>query len=338
MPKKTAVIVINHNGRDHLQGCFQSLAEQGYTDFQAYLLDNASTDGSRDYTASAFPGVKIIALDKNYGFAGAYNIAADKIDAEYLVFLNNDTRVAAGWLDKLVAAVEKSPDTAIAGSKILFWDAPMAINSAGQKITPAGLSFDIGFGAKDQEEFNTPKTTGSICGASLLIKKSVFRELRGFDGNYFIFCEDTDLCWRAWLAGYKTVYAPQSIVYHKFGSLMGKRDSPARIFYIQRNSILTVIKNFGAARMARSLALILCYTAIKLVLFALQYKPANIKALFKGTFAIFPLLPSTFARRRSIQKNRKIPDRLLETENLMAGFTESFAEYLRVSRLYTGGK
>jgi len=338
MPKKAAVIVINHNGRDHLQDCFQSLSEQNYKDFQAYLLDNASTDGSREYIASAFPWVKTIALDKNYGFAGAYNIAADKIDCEYLVFLNNDTRVAAGWLDELVAAVEKEPDIAIAGSKILFWDAPPTINSAGQKITPAGLSFDIGFGAKDREEFNAPKTTGSICGASLLIKKAVFQELRGFDKNYFIFCEDTDLCWKAWLAGYKTVYEPRSIVYHKFGSLMGKRESPARIFYIQRNSILTVIKNFGAMRMARSIALILCYTAVKLALFALQHKPGNIKALLKGTYGVFPLLPSTLARRRSIQKNRKIPDKLLEREKLMAGFNESLAEYLRVSKLYTGGK
>lgn len=334
--KKIAVIVINYNGKHHLKECLSSLLSQAFGNFEVYLLDNASSDNSVEYTSLNFPIVKIIGFERNYGFAEGYNKAIAKINAEYIVLLNSDTRTDNSWLKSLVEAAEEDKNAAIVGSKICFYHNPDIINSAGVKLTFAGVGFDIGFGLPDQERFNKKQYTGAVCGASMLVKKEVFEKLGGFDNNYFILCEDTDLCWRAWLAGYKVAYQPDSIVYHKFGNNIGARESPLRIFYSQRNAILTLIKNMGVSRLIISISITLTYTFLKLILYALLGKTKNFKSLFYGTLSVIPLIKSSYRNRIAIQRERTVSDRFLEKMGLMSPLKESFLEYIRVSKLWLG--
>lgn len=334
MPKQIAIIVSNYNGKRYLKDCFESLFAQTYQDCEIYLLDNASSDGSVEYTTQFFPTVKILAMEKNYGFAEGYNKAIERVDSEYIAMVNNDTKTDPRWLENLMEVFREYPDAAMAGSKIYFLEKPRILNCAGKKLTYSGTGFDIGYGLKDNERFDKRKLVGGLCGASMLVKREVFRQLGGFDTDYFLLCEDTDLCWRAWLSGYKVIYEPASVIYHRFGECIGKRESPLRIFYSQRNAILTLIKNLGALRLVISLNIVLAYTLVKLVLYALLLKKGNFVALFKGTIAVVPLLRKAMAKRYLIQKQRKIPDRFLEKNGLMASLKEALSEYLRVTKLW----
>lgn len=333
MPTQVAVIVSNHNCKNCLGDCFDSLLRQTYKNFEIYLLDIASSDGSAEYASGLFPAVKIIALKTNCGFAKGYNLAVSSVKAEYIAFLNSDTKTEPLWLEKLVQSIEQNPDAAIVGSKIYFLNQPGVINSCGKKLTYSGTGFDIGYGLKNGADFDEPKEVGGLCGASLLARKTVFQELGGFDEDYFLLCEDTDLCWRAWLAGYRVIYQPLSIAGHEFGSAIGKRDTPIRIFYTQRNALTTVFKNFAGTRLVFSLVVITAYTALRTLFYLSTGQGKNLKALLAGTVAFFPQMKSTLAKRRFIQTNRKISDVFLSQKGLLASLKESIREYFRVSRL-----
>lgn len=333
MSTQVAVIVSNHNCKKYLKDCFESLFRQTYKDFEIYLLDIGSYDGSVEYTSSMFPSVKIIALKENCGFAQGYNIAVSKVDANYIGFLNSDTITEPEWLEKLVLSLEQSPDTAIAGSKIYFLNQNRIINSCGKKLTYSGTGFDIGYGLNSDVHYNESKEVGGLCGASMLARKNIFLELGGFDKDYFLLCEDTDICWRAWLAGYKIIYQPLSLVGHEFGSIIGKRDTPMRIFYTQINALITVFKNFTRTRLVFSIAVITGYTTIRVLLYLFTGQGQNLKALLAGTGAFFPQLGTTLAKRRNIQSNRKITDQFLFQKGLLASLRESTQEYLRIKRL-----
>ncbi|MFH1397402.1 MAG: glycosyltransferase family 2 protein [Candidatus Omnitrophota bacterium] len=333
MPTQVAVIVSNHNCKKCLRDCFDSLLRQTYRNFEIYFLDIASSDGSAEYVSKLFPAVRIIALKANCGFARGYNLAVSAVKAEYIAFLNSDTKTEPLWLEKLVESLEQNPDAAIVGSKIYLLNPSGVINSCGKKLTYSGTGFDIGYGLKGGADYDEPKETGGLCGASLLARKTVFQELGGFDEDYFLLCEDTDLCWRAWLAGYRVLYQPLSLVGHEFGSAIGKRDTPMRIFYTQRNALTTVFKNFGVKRLAFALAVITAYTAIRILFYLAAGQGKNLKALLAGTGAFFPQLGPVLAKRRVIQANRKVTDVLLSQKGLLASLRESLQEYFRVSRL-----
>lgn len=335
MPTQVAVIVSNHNCKKYLWDCFDSLLRQTYENFEIYLLDIASSDGSVEYTSGLFPAVKIIALKINCGFARGYNLAISTVEAEYIAFLNSDTKTEPLWLEKLVQSIEQNPDAAIVGSKIYFLNQPGIINSCGKKLTYSGTGFDIGYGLKNNANYDEPGEVGGLCGASMLARKTVFQKLGGFDEDYFLLCEDIDLCWRIWLAGYKVIYQPLSIVGHEFGSAIGKRDTPIRIFYTQRNALITVFKNFAGMRLSFSLTIIIAYTAIRILFYLTTGQRKNLKALLTGTGAFFPQLKSTLTKRRVIQANRKINDAFLSQKRLLTSLKDSAQEYFRVSRLST---
>jgi GT2 family glycosyltransferase len=332
MAKKVAVIVSNHDCREYLKDCIESLLAQTYRDFDIYLLDIGSEDGSAEYASGLFPGLKIIALKDNCGFARGYNLAISRVNAEFIAFLNSDTKTDPLWLEKLVRCIEEDPATAVVGSKIYFLNQPGVINSCGKKLTYSGTGFDIGYGLKNGRNYEGRSDVGGLCGASMLARKKVFQELGGFDEDYFLLCEDTDFCWRAWLAGYRVVYQPLSVVSHEFGSAIGKRDTPARIFFTQRNSLITVFKNFSASRLGFSLAVITAYTALRMLFYLAAGKTNNLKALLCGTLAFLPQLKSSLKKRRDIQNSRKIPDSFFSRNKLLASLGETAQEYFRVRR------
>lgn len=329
---KIAVIVSNYNCWDCLKDCLGSLAAQDYPDYRVFLMDNASTDGSVEFASKAFPQVTIIANHINYGFAGGYNRAVHDVDAEFIAIINSDTIAAKDWLSTLYRGLIEER-AAIAGSKICFMEDPRTINSAGKKLTYSGIGTDIGYGMKDGPEFNRRGEIAALCGAAMMFNRAAFLSLEGFDEDYFILCEDTDLCWRAWLSGLRVVYVPRSSVLHRFGESIGKRESPVRVFYSQRNAILIVVKDFGAARLLLSGLVISCYTLLKALLFLFSLKFKSLNALISGTGSALRLLPSTLKKRRLVQSQRVLSDAQLQRKGFILPLTESIREYVRVSGL-----
>ncbi|MFH1552845.1 MAG: glycosyltransferase family 2 protein [Candidatus Omnitrophota bacterium] len=337
---RVAVVVINYNGKKHLKECFLSLREQTFKEFDVFLLDNNSSDGSIDYTIESFPEVKIINMDKNYGFAEGYNKAIMQLDKnyEYVALLNNDFKTDMDWLKTLVETADEEKDVAIVGSKICFYDHPDLVNSAGIAITFIGVGFDRGYGQKDAAEFNVKKYVGGACAASCLIKRKVFEEIGGFDGDYFLLCEDTDLCWRIILRGYKIIYQPRSVGYHKVGSSIGKRETPFRVYYSQRNSLFNIVKNLGLLRLLLAVPIFGVYNILKILFYLIFLKWNNAAALIKGTVCALMDLRSLMDKRKYIQANRNISDRELERLGFISSPLESLKEYMRVTWIWLSGK
>lgn len=326
--KVVSVLVLNLNGREHLKDCFESLRAVKAPAFEAVLVDNGSTDGSIDYVRRAFPEVRVVAFERNLGFAGAYDRAVRESPHELCLLLNNDVRVAPNFLKPLVRALTLDPSVAIAGSRLVAFADGETVDHAGGRITALG-------GGADLEKFEKtgpgqgPSPTAFACGAAVLVRKSVFIELGGFDPDYIIYHEDVDLAWRAWMRGHRVVHVPESLVYHKGGALMGTPESPRRLYLSQKNRWRNAIKNFGGARLVESVAVSIAFDVARLARFAAAGDVARIKAVLSADREVASELPQLLSRRREVQRARTRSDAELARLGLFDGVGESLARYRR---------
>jgi GT2 family glycosyltransferase len=328
-----SVIITNYNGKIHLKECLDSLERIDYDNYEIILVDNASTDGSVEFAKTISAGLKILSLEKNYGFAEGCNLGAQEAKGEFIVFLNNDTRVDVGWLSELVNATKIYGENNIFSSKVLFYDPPHKINTIGGLITPMGSGFDINFGKPDLKEFNQVRYVGSPSGCSMLLKRSVFQQMGGFDKDYFAFLEDVDFGWRCWLAGYKTYYIPTSVVYHKYGSTGGKRESPFRVFNVQKNHLSNMLKNFYWRNLIPGFIISLIFDLVRIFSFLIKGNFDLISAVFRGDYIFLRELPDTLAKRKYIQENRKLSDKEMVELGLIVTLNSAIQEYRRLGQL-----
>ena len=330
---KVSVVVLNYNGRLHLKECFESLMEQTYPDYEVIMVDNASTDGSVEYVRENFPQIKILELEKNYGFARGNNEGAWVAEGEYIAFLNNDTRTEKDWLAELVKPMKSDPSVAICGSKMMLFDRRDIINHVGGEITIIGAGVDTGLLKEDSREFNVQKYVGFACGGATLVRKSIFEQLGGFDTDYFIYFEDVDLGWRAWLYGYKVVYVPTSVVYHKFGGTVDKAIDASgymRAFLCQKNRLANLIKNCEMSNVFKGLVVSLFYDIWRIGSFAYLRDRYGIAAVLKGYWAWITNLPGLIKKRRVIQAERKVSDRYMKEMGLIMPLSAGIKEYFRL--------
>ena len=330
---EVAVLVINYNGKHFLKVCLGSLEKQTYRNYQVYIVDNASTDGSIEYVKQHFPWVKIIVFSENLGFAKAYNEATSMINADYAVFLNNDTKVDANWLSELVKSALEDESVVVVGSKILFYDRPNILQHAGAKITPIGGGVDVGQYEVDVEKYNKRGFAGAVCGAAMLVRKDEFLKLGGFDDDLFAYFEDIDFCWRVWLQGFKVTYVPSAVVFHRFGGSWGPRKNPNRLFLGQRNRLMNIIKNLEFKNLCKAIPISLGYDVLHSLILLVHRNIQGFFAIGRANLWVVLNLRKMMVKRRIVQSYRKISDRYLKEKSLMATFKEAIHEYLRLSKL-----
>jgi GT2 family glycosyltransferase len=333
-PRAVAILVLNYNGKIHLDDCFRSILAQIGPQDQAYLVDNGSTDGSIEYVKEYYPAVKLICFERNLGFAEAYNRAVTSIEEEIVVLLNNDVQVEKGWLMELKSVFEKSNDrVAACGSKILFYHDRGVINHAGGKLVPIGGGIDRGFMRHDKREEHSREYVGCVSGASMMVSRSVFLSLGGFDPGFFAYFEDVDYCWRAWLVGLRVLYVPSSIMYHKFSATMGPLLTPERVFLGERNRLQTMIQNLEFRNLVTGLAVSSGYLLSRLVMFLAQRRINVALAIVRGNWWVLRHLPRIISKRIRVQQSRKLRDGFFVTHGLMTSLQEGFREFARLRRL-----
>ena len=330
-----AIVILNLNGRRWLDDCLASLSKLTIP-AEVVIADNGSTDGSVDYVRERFPAVRLLDLGTNLGFAAGYNRALAGVDHPWCVLLNNDATLEPTWLENLLAVATREPRAAILGGKLLFSrndDSELLLQSAGACFTDAGTAFEIGWGQVDRGQYDRPGWVGSIPGAAMLVKRSVFCELGGFDAAYFAYLEDVDLCWRAWLAGYETHYAPEAVAFHHFGASGGGRASPFRIQWMQRNRLANMFKNLERASLPWGLAVSLAYDAYRILEFTGRGHFAGLQALAAGSRAFWRDLRSILERRALIQRTRRLSDGELRKRGLLVPASAALREHRRLNRL-----
>jgi len=296
----TSVIVINWNGRQHLQACLDALAAQQGVEFETLLVDNGSTDGSVEFVGGRFPAVRVVALSENHGFAGGNNAGAREARGRNLVFLNNDTVVEPGWLAALRRAVDE-PGFALATSRVVYMHDPELIDSAGDGVLQWGGAFKRFHGTRAPEAARSGEVFG-VCGAACLVTKAVFDELGGFDEHFFVSHEDVDLSYRARLLGYRCYYTAGAVVRHHGSATLG-RTSAFAVFHGQRNLEWLYLKNSPLSILLRSMPGHLLYTAAAAGYFT---RMGLLGAFLRAKMAAVAGVPRVLRQRAVVQRSRRV--------------------------------
>jgi GT2 family glycosyltransferase len=241
------VIVVNWNGREHLETCLDSLEGQTYAARHVLFVDNGSSDGSVEFVRDRFPNVEILANVKNLGFCDANNQGlrlAMEAGAPYAVLLNNDTETDLRWLEELVGAAERLPEAGVLASKMLLFDKRDTMNSAGLCCSVIGCGWDRGFGEPDGPKWDEPAQVIGACGGAFFVRTAALART-GLLPRFGIYLEDLDLSLRMWNAGYTIEYVPTAVVYHKFSATMASKSNRYRRAYLNaRNRLQVLMRQF----------------------------------------------------------------------------------------------
>jgi GT2 family glycosyltransferase len=244
-----AIIVLNWNGRADTLECLASLASLDYPAYEVVVVDNGSADGSVPVIHECFPMVRLLENGENMGYAGGNNVGmryALAQEAEYVLLLNNDTKVAPDLLRRLVEAVEANPRIGMAGPTIYYHERPDVIWSAGGAIDwRRGSTRMLGLDEPDAGQLGMePREVDYITGCAMLVRRAVMEQVGLLDERFFVYYEEAEWCVRATRAGYEIVHVPLARMWHKI-SPSTQADSPFVHYYMTRNRLL-FLKATGA--------------------------------------------------------------------------------------------
>jgi len=307
---KTAIVILNWNGVKMLERFLPNVIEYSREDAVVYVADNASTDNSVDMLREHYPGVRVIMLDKNWGFAEGYNKALAQIDAEYYVLLNSDVEVGHHWLDALTEFMDNHPEAAACQPKLLSENNKDKFEYAGACggfIDRYGYPFCRGrvFDTveDDNGQYDYEMEIFWATGACMMIRSEDFRRAGGFDSRFFAHNEEIDLCWRLRLMGRKIYCIPDSAVFHLGGGTLPK-NNPMKTYLNFRNNLTMLYKNLPdeELRPVMRMRLVLDYIAAFQAL--LSGRVGDFKAILKGRRDFKRWLPEYRSVRENIQKGR----------------------------------
>lgn len=302
---RASVIIVNYNGKEKLLRCLASVHLCMLAHCEVIVVDNSSSDGSAEAIETHFPDVILIRSNINGGFGAGNNLGVQQAQGKYLVFLNPDTLVEYGWIEALLAPLETDDSAGLVTAKILLADQPDRINTCGNTVHLTGLSLCRGMGYP-RESLNEPEEIDAVSGAAFAIRRELFKALGGFDEDTFLYMEDTDLSWRARLAGWRCLYAPDSIVLHDYSLKM----TSLKVFYQERNRYSLLLKNLKWPTLimllpAQLLAEIITWG------FVLLSDRANFKNKVRAYRWVINNWSVIMRKRKQTQSLRKVPDRTL---------------------------
>jgi hypothetical protein len=319
--KKVAIIIVNWNGKRLLKTCLEAVYDQTYKNFEVYFVDNGSEDDSVEFVEKNFPKTKVIRLKENTGFAKGNNVGIRKVledrEIEYIVCLNNDTKVDANWLTELVKSADKNKQVGMVASKAFFPDGKT--QSVGIYIQSKDLKSSGGISRGFDEKtnkFNQEELIFAPSGCSALYKRKALEEAGLFDEDFFAYSEDHDLGMRIQLMGWKCLYNPKSRLVHYHSKTSGGVGSPFKAFYTKRNGLMQAVKNYSLKDIFQYILRDFKFYLICLKKENQNKSVSNLKKKvgMKGTLLIILKiygsflinLPKTLIKRYNIQKTKRI--------------------------------
>ncbi len=244
MPNLAYVVVLNWNGKDFIRDCLRSVLRQTFPRFRLLVVDNGSTDGSREIIDDEFPEANLVSLPENLHFARGTNVgireALKDPECTHILTLNNDTRVDPEWMAELMRV---AAGASMVASKLLMMDHPQRINSTGLTIAPDGSALDRGWSQLDYGQYDRSEDVFGPTAGAALYRRDLIDKIGLLDEEFVAYYEDVDLAWRARLAGWQAAYASRAVVYHKF-SASHRRGSPLKTYLCERNRIWNLVQNY----------------------------------------------------------------------------------------------
>ena len=305
------IVILNWNGVDHLRRFLPSVVAAAPEGVEIIVADNGSTDASVAVLGEEFPTVRVLRMDRNYGFAGGYNRALEQVEADYYLLLNSDVETPEGWLQPLTECLDRNPDVAVVAPKLISSEERRMFEyagAAGGYIDLLGYPFCRGrilrTVEEDRGQYDDARDVFWVSGAAFCCRAEVFRALGGFDDDFFAHMEEIDLCWRMQLAGYRVRVVPESRVYHLGGGTL-QTDSPSKVFYNHRNNLAMLYKCSSSGQRLLVAVMRPALDLLAALSYLLQGRADNFRAVFRAWRDFFRWHPALAKKRRAIQSSRR---------------------------------
>lgn len=330
---KVSIIITNYNGGQVLLDCIESLKKIEYPDFEVVLIDDNSTDGSYEKVLKNKGSLQLISFKNNVnlGFVGSNNKGFGLSNGKYVLFLNNDTTINKDLLTKLISRMEADPKIGVAQAKIKMMDNPLLLDNAGSFLTKSGFLAHWGFGEKDSKEFEKERIIFSAKGACLMTRRDIVEKVDLFDNDFVSYMEESDYCFRVWLAGYTVNFLPQTYIYHKLGHSYSKVSPEVVNYNSFKNRVLMLYKNLDTKNLFFILIphLIIIITLSFYYLLRLQFSKSGM--IINAVVWNIKNIKSSNKKRKIIQKMRVISDDELFRQIMKKlNLKEMFAHFLKV--------
>ncbi|MGD0884881.1 MAG: glycosyltransferase family 2 protein [Thermodesulfovibrionales bacterium] len=329
------MILINFNGGGLTVACLKSLEGQSYKDFDILIVDNGSSDDSLEMIRGSLEGdflkntVRIIALCKNAGFAGGNLTGFAHSDSEYIALLNNDTEPDREWLGNLVAAMERNPAIGICASRLIIFGTDI-VDSAGDGYSRLLRGFKRCEGKK-AERCDKQEYVFGACAGAALYRRDMLDDIGFLDEDFFLIHEDTDLNFRAQLTGWKVMYLPTAVVYHKVRSTIGHMSDIA-VYYTLRNSEFVRIKNIPFFLFLRCLPEFALGTILEFMYFACKHR--KLSTYLRAKMDVIRKLKMLLAKRRKIMDMKKVNNGYLYS--IMTSVWDKEFSSMKINKFFHG--
>jgi GT2 family glycosyltransferase len=299
-----SVIIPSWNGAHLLPACLDSLAGQTYAPLEVLVADGASTDSTVELIAARYPGVRLVRLRRNRGFAGNVNAGLRAARGSIVALLNNDAQAEPDWLTACVQALDQWPGVGAVASKVLYADR-VTLNSAGDQLGRDGAPRQRGVGLPDGPVWDRPEAVFGATGGAAVYRRAMLGDVGLLDEAFFMYLEDVDLAFRAQLAGWGCVYQPAARVYHQGGATAS---GPLASFYNGRNLIRLLAKDLPGGLVRRLLPGIVAYQMRRARSALAAWRGAAARATLQGQLAGLLGLPRHLADRGPVQSRRRVSD------------------------------
>ena len=239
---EVTVVIPNYNGIGYLKDCLDTLREQTCKNYETVLVDNGSTDGSLAFVKEHYPWVKILALDRNYGFCHAVNAGIRAAESSYVFLLNNDTKLHEDCIEELLIMMRQHPHCFSCSARMIKMHEPDKLDDAGDYYCALGWAYALG---KDRpwKDYLKPRKVFAACGGASMYRRSVFEKIGRFDEAHFAYLEDIDVGYRAQIYGYENWYCPRAVVWHVGSGTSGSRYNEFKVRHSSRNNVYMIYKN-----------------------------------------------------------------------------------------------
>jgi GT2 family glycosyltransferase len=301
--RTVSAIVLTYDGRSLLEVILPSLARQTQPASEVIVVDNGSSDGTREWLAAEWPQLRVVAIERNVGVAAALNRGVAAARGEYVALLNNDLELEPDWLAQMVSGLDRHPEAASVACKLRRFHERERLDGAGDVLTRRLVAFPRGSGELDEGQFDREEEILTPTAGAALYRASALARVGPFDESFWAYFEDVDWGLRAQLAGLRSWYVPSAVAYHMGGATTGGDRSTFYLVLHHRNRIGLMVKDLPLAVLAANSPAI-----------AREFAGTFVHGVKNGTLQVYlrawggalRLLPGWLRSRRRIQRARAV--------------------------------
>lgn len=311
-----SIILVTYNGGRVLEPCLHSLNQLQWKHLEFIIVDNASTDDTLKKVAGSLPSASVIRLEHNQGYGAGGNAGARIARGDLLFFMNQDVALSPEFLNGIVSTMGSDERIAICGGRVLTWDGKTLV-SIGQVFERwTGYGLDLGFGSKQLDFGRNVREVFSPNGSAFVVKRDVFNRIGGFNEQLFMYFDETDLSWRARMAGMRVTCSQGSILRHMIDPARAHRAWSR--YYIDRNSLLCAVQNYEFSSLIMYFPTSFISRLAEIIAFRVLGRKEQAQSALRALTDFIARLPKAWRERAKSSKIRKVSDREVLRRDVLA--------------------